>query len=104
MNSNENNNRYYNDYGYPNNNRQPNPYNGAYGGGYQGNYNNGQPRLPMQGFGYGSGNDKGNGRFVLGFVAGIALTALVSGFVYVGIKFYESAGGRNARMIRPKAW
>ena len=50
----------------------------------------------MQGFGYGSGNDKGNGRFVLGFVAGIALTALVSGFVYVGIKFYESAGGRNA--------
>lgn len=58
----------------------------------------------MQGFGYGSGNDKGNGRFVLGFVAGIALTALVSGFVYVGIKFYESAGGRNARMIRPKAW
>lgn len=96
MNSNENNNRYYNDYGYPNNNRQPNPYNGAYGGGYQGNYNNGQPQPPMQGFGYGSGNDKGNGRFVLGFVAGIALTALVSGFVYVGIKFYESAGGRNA--------
>lgn len=96
MNSNENNNRYYNDYGYPNNNRQPNPYNGAYGGGYQGNYNNGQPQPPMQGFGYGSVNDKGNGRFVLGFVAGIALTALVSGFVYVGIKFYESAGGRNA--------
>lgn len=96
MNSNENNNRYYNDYGYPNNNRQPNPYNGAYGGGYQGNYNNGQPQPPMQGFGYGSGNDKGHGRFVLGFVAGIALTALVSGFVYVGIKFYESAGGRNA--------
>lgn len=91
MNLNDNNNRYYNDYAYQNNNRQPNSHNGAYGGGYQGNYNNGQPQPPMQT----PGNDKGGGNFVLGLVVGIASTALIAGCVLAVTKVYEAVDSRN---------
>lgn len=93
MNVNDNNNRYYNDYGYQNNNRQPNAYNGAYGGGYNGNYNNGQQ--PVQPPGHGPGNDKEGGNFVLGLVVGIASTALVAGCIFAFTKVYETVDSRN---------
>lgn len=95
MNANDNNNRYYNDYGYPNNNRQPNPYNGAYGGGYQGNYNNGQPQIPLPPHGQGTGNERGGGNFIVGLVVGIASTALVIGCVAAVTKIYKTAGSGN---------
>lgn len=95
MNENDNNNRYYNDYGYPNNNRQPNPYNGAYGGGYQGNYNNGQPQIPLPPHGQGTGNERGGGNFIVGLVVGIASTALVIGCVAAVTKIYKTAGSGN---------
>ena len=66
MNLNDNNNRYYNDYGYQNNNRQPNPYNGTNGG-----------------------------NFVLGLVVGIATTALVAGCAFACVKVYEAVDSRN---------
>lgn len=91
MNLNDNNNRYYNDYGYQNDNRQANPYHGAYGGGYHGNYNNGQPPQPMQP----PGNGKGGGNFVLGLVVGIASTALIAGCVFAFTKVYEAVDSRN---------
>lgn len=95
MNLNDNNNRYYNDYGYQNGNRQSNPNNGAYGGGYNGNYNNGQPPQPMQNPGQGQGNDKGGGNFVLGLVVGIASTALIAGCTFAVTKVYEAVDSRN---------
>ncbi len=96
MNGNDNDNRYYNDYNYPNDNSQSNPYNGAYGGGYHGDYHNGYPQPPlMQPPGSGVGNEKGNGNFILGFVSGIALTALIGGCVFVGMKVYEAVDSRN---------
>lgn len=95
MNLNDNNNRYYNDYGYQNGNRQPNPYNGAYGGGYNGNYNNGQPQQPMQTPGQGTGSDKGSGKFVLGLVVGMASTALIVGCIFAFTKVYEAVDSRN---------
>ncbi len=96
MNLNDNNNRYYNDYGYQNDGRQSNPYNGAYGGGYQGNYNNGQPQQPMQQPpGHGPGNDKGGGNFVLGLVAGAASAALIAGCIFAFTKVYEAVDSRN---------
>lgn len=95
MNLNDNNNRYYNDYGYQNGNRQPNPYNGAYGGGYNGNYNNGQPQQPMQTPGQGTGSDKGSGKFVLGLVVGMASTALIAGCIFAFTKVYEAVDSRN---------
>lgn len=95
MNLNDNNNRYYNDYGYQNGNRQSNPYNGAYGGGYHGNYNNGQPQPPMQSPGQGTGNDRGNGKFVLGLVIGMASTTLIAGCIFAFTKVYEVVDSRN---------
>lgn len=95
MNGNDNDNRYYNDYNYPNDNRQSNPYNGAYGGGYHGDYHNGYAQPLMQTPGSGAGNEKGNGNFILGFVSGIALTALIGGCVFVGMKVYEAVDSRN---------
>ncbi len=96
MNGNDNDNRYYNDYNYPNDNSQSNPYNGAYGGGYHGDYHNGYPQPPlMQPSGSGAGNEKGNGNFILGFVSGIALTVLIGGCAFVGMKVYEAVDSRN---------
>lgn len=96
MNGNDNDNRYYNDYNYPNDSSQSNPYNGAYGGGYHGDYHNGYPQPPlMQAPGSGAGNEKGNGNFILGFVSGIALTALIGGCAFVGMKVYEAVDSRN---------
>ncbi len=95
MNGNDNDNRYYNDYNYPNDNGQSNPYNGAYGGGYHGDYHNGYPQPFMQTPGSGAGNEKGNGNFILGFVSGIALTALIGGCAFVGMKVYEAVDSRN---------
>lgn len=97
MNANDNNNRYYNDYGYPNNNRQPNPYNGAYGGGYQGNYNNGQPQIPLPPHGQGTGNERGGGNFIVGLVVGIASTALVIGCVAAVTKIYKTVDSKNVK-------
>ncbi len=95
MNGNDNDNRYYNDYNYPNDNSQSNPYNGAYGGGYHGDYHSGYPQPFMQTPGSGAGNEKGNGNFILGFVSGIALTALIGGCAFVGMKVYEAVDSRN---------
>lgn len=92
MNLNDNNNRYYNDYGYQNGNRQSNPYNGAYGGGYNGNYNSGQQPQPS---GHEPGNDKGSGNFILGLVTGVASTALIVGCVFAFTKVYEAVDSRN---------
>lgn len=67
-----NNNRYYNDYnGYPNGQQEPR-----------------QPFSPE--------GKKGDGNFLLGLVSGIALTVLICGFVFVGMRVYEVVGGRNA--------
>lgn len=93
MNLNDNSNRYYNDYGYQNNIRRPNPGNGVYGGEYQGNYNNGQP--PIQPPGHMPENGKGNGNFVLGLVVGIASTALIIGCVFAFTRVYEMVGSGN---------
>lgn len=98
MNLKDNNNRYYNDYNYQNDTRRPNPYNGAYGGGYQGNYNNGQPSVQPPG--YGAGGHKGSGNFILGFVLGAALTTLIVGFSYAGVKIYETATGSQGVEIK----
>lgn len=81
MDSRENNNRYYNDYTYQNNNSQPNPYYNNYGGMPP------QPQKPAGG--------RGGGNFLLGMVLGIALTALIGGFVFVGVKVYEAVDGKN---------
>lgn len=93
MNLNDNSNRYYNDYGYQNNIRRPNPGNGVYGGEYQGNYNNGQP--PIQPPVHMPENGKGNGNFVLGLVVGIASTALIIGCVFAFTRVYEMVGSGN---------
>lgn len=93
MNLNDNSNRYYNDYGYQNNIRRPNPGNGVYGGEYQGNYNNGQP--PIQPPGHMPENGKGNGNFVLGLVVGIASTVLIIGCVFAFTRVYEMVGSGN---------
>lgn len=95
MNFDDNNNRYYNDYGYQNDNRRPNPYNGAYGSGYQGNYNNGQQSLPMPG--NGTGGNKGGGNFVLGLFVGIAATALLVGCVAAFTKIYKTVDSKHVK-------
>lgn len=66
-----NNNRYYNDYNMNNGGRPQPP----------------QPPRPESG--------KGGGNFLLGLVSGIALTALVCGFIFVGVKVYETVDSRN---------
>lgn len=95
MNFDDNNNRYYNDYGYRKDDRNANAYNGAYGGGYQGNYNNGQPPLPIQG--NGTGGNKGGGHFVLGLVVGIASTALIVGCAAAFTRIYETVDSKNVK-------
>lgn len=94
MNFEDNNNRYYNDYGYQNDNRGPNPYNGAYRGGYQGSYNNGQPLLQNNN---GAGNNKGGGKFLLGLIVGIASTALLVGCVAAFTKIYQTVDSKNVK-------
>ena len=94
MNFDDNNNRYYNDYGYQNNNRGPNPYNGAYGGGYQGNYNNGQPPLQNNN---GAGGNKGGGKFLLGLVVGIASTALLVGCAAAFTRIYQTVDSKDVK-------
>lgn len=94
MNFDDNNNRYYNDYGYQNDNRRQNPYNGVYGGGFQGNYNNGQP--PLQVPGNGTGGNKG-GNFILGLVVGIASTALLVGCFAAFTKIYQTVDSKNVK-------
>lgn len=90
MDSRNNNNRYYNDYSYPGDKRQTNPYYNNNGG--PGGYNGGSaPQQPPQP-GKGSGKD---GSFLLGMVLGVALATLVCGFVFVGMKVYEAVGGKE---------
>lgn len=90
MDSRNNNNRYYNDYPYPGDRRQTNPYYNNNGG--SGGYNGGSaPQQPPQP-GKGSGKD---GSFLLGMVLGVALATLVCGFVFVGMKVYEAVGGKE---------
>lgn len=86
MDSRNNNNRYYNDYPYPGDNRQT-YYNSN---GVPGSYNGAPaPQQPSQ-----PGNGKG-GSFLLGMVLGVALTTLVCGFVFVGMKVYEAVDSKN---------
>ena len=88
MDSRNNNNRYYNDYPYPGDDRQTNPYYNNNGG--PGSYNGGSaPQQPPQ-----PGNGKGSG-FLLGMVLGVALATLVCGFVFVGMKVYEAVGSKG---------
>lgn len=77
----ENNNSYYNDYTYQNNNNQQNPYYNNYGGMPP------QPQKPAGG--------KGGGNFLLGLLLGIAVSVLVCGFVFVGVKVYEAVDSKN---------
>lgn len=96
MNQQENNTRYNNNFGYPGDNRQANPYYTSnnypnYNGNYNNNgYNNGLPPQPPH-----STGGKGGGNFILGLVLGVALTVLVSGFVFVGMKVYETVDSKN---------
>jgi carboxyl-terminal processing protease len=84
--SRNNNNCYYNDYPYPGDGRQTNPYyNGA-----AGSYNGNPAPPPSQ-----PGNGKGSGSFLLGMVLGVALTTLVCGFTFVGMKVYEAVDSKN---------
>ncbi len=66
-----------------NNNRYYNDYNINYGG-------QPQPQPPLRPEG-----GKGGGNFLLGLVSGIALTALACGFIFVGVKVYETVDSRN---------
>lgn len=76
-----NNNRYYNDYPYSGGNGQTNSYYGGYPGG--------QPQQPQPSGG------KGGGNFLLGLLSGIALTALLCGFGFVGFQVYKAVDSRN---------
>lgn len=86
MDSRNNNNRYYNDYPYSGDGRQNNPYYSNVPGGYNGGPAPQQPSQP--------GNGKG-GSFLLGLLLGIALTVLVCGFAFVGMKVYEAVDSKN---------
>ena len=86
MDSRNNNNCYYNDYPYPGDGRQTNPYYNGAAGGYNGN-----PAPPPSQ----PGNGKGSGSFLLGMVLGVALTTLVCGFTFVGMKVYEAVDSKN---------
>lgn len=86
MDSRNNNNRYYNDYPYPGDNRQTYYNSNGVPGGYNGAPTPQQPSQP--------GNGKG-GSFLLGMVLGVALTTLVCGFVFVGMKVYEAVDSKN---------
>lgn len=66
-----------------NNNRYYNDYNGNYGG---------QPQAPQPPRPEGG---RGGGNFLLGLVSGIALTVLACGFIFVGVKVYETVDSRN---------
>lgn len=88
MDSRNNNNRYYNDYPYPGNGRQTNPYYNSGNNGGSGGYNGPAPQLPQP------GNGKG-GSFLLGMLLGVALTTLICGFVFVGMKVYEAVDSKN---------
>lgn len=68
-----------NRYNYSGDNRQANPY-----------YNPGQPLQPSH-----QNHGKGGGNFLLGMVLGIALAALIGGFVFVGVKVCEAVDSKN---------
>lgn len=87
MDSRNNNNRYYNDYPYPGDGRQTNPYYNSGNNGGSGFYNGGlAPQQPSQ---------PGGGSFLLGMVLGVFLTTLICGFVFVGMKVYEAVDSKN---------
>lgn len=88
MDSRNNNNRYYNDYPYPGDGRQTNPYYNSGNNGGSGGYNGPAPQPPQP------GNGKG-GSFLLGMLLGVALTTLICGFVFVGMKVYEAVDSKN---------
>ena len=49
-------------------------------------------------YGNDPGKNNGNGsNFILGLVVGMALALLVSGFVFVGVKFYEAVGSKHLK-------
>lgn len=88
MDSRNNNNRYYNDYPYPGDGRQTNPYYNSGNNGGSGFYNGGlAPQQPSQ--------PGGGGSFLLGMVLGVFLTTLICGFVFVGMKVYEAVDSKN---------
>lgn len=90
MDSKNNDNRYYNDYPYPGDGRQTNPYYNSGNNSGSGFYNGGlAPQQPSQPGG-GSG-----GSFLLGMVLGVFLTTLICGFVFVGMKVYEAVDSKN---------
>lgn len=87
MDSRNNNNRYYNDYPYSGDGRQSSPYYNNVPGGYNSApAPQTQPPRPE--------NGKGGG-FLLGLVLGVALTVLVCGFFFVGMKVYEAVDIKN---------
>lgn len=88
MDSRNNNNCYYNDYPYPGDGRQTNPYYNSGNNGGSGGYNGPAPQPPQP------GNGKG-GSFLLGMLLGVALTTLICGFVFVGMKVYEAVDSKN---------
>lgn len=91
MDSRNNNNRYYNDYPYPGDGRQTNPYYNSGNNGGSGFYNGGlAPQQPSQ-----PGGGSGGGNFLLGMVLGVFLTTLICGFVFVGMKVYEAVDSKN---------
>lgn len=91
MDSRNNNNRYYNDYPYPGDGRQTNPYYNSGNNGGSGFYNGGlAPQQPSQ-----PGGGSGGGSFLLGMVLGVFLTTLICGFVFVGMKVYEAVDSKN---------
>lgn len=91
MDSRNNSNRYYNDYPYPGDGRQTNPYYNSGNNGGSGFYNGGlAPQQPSQ-----PGGGSGGGSFLLGMVLGVFLTTLICGFVFVGMKVYEAVDSKN---------
>lgn len=87
MDSRNDSNRYYNDYPIQGGGQQTPPYyNGAPGG-----YNGGPaPQQTSQ-----PGNGKGGGSFLLGMLLGVALTTLICGFTFVGMKVYEAVDSKK---------
>ena len=87
MDSRNDSNRYYNDYPIQGGGQQTPPYyNGAPGG-----YNGGSvPQQTSQ-----PGNGKGGGSFLLGMLLGVALTTLICGFTFVGMKVYEAVDSKK---------
>ena len=82
MDSRNDSNRYYNDYPIQGGGQQTPPYYNGAPGGYNGGSVSQQTSQP--------GNGKGGGSFLLGMLLGVALTTLICGFTFVGMKVYET--------------